>query len=205
MTDRGQIVPSTDDLTHLAPQHPGLAEATAIAPERKASPLPSSTSEVSSAEALVPSVNVSIDGERPQSPPTLIPQTDTLSTRPTRGGIAYPFRLKVQDAEGREVNASTITLQSLSVATPGLNEFEEKDKGIGAVDGVQDGQAEKEKDKEERPPIERFETAMNGELKTVEDRSDAETEDFKSPRPEIERFETAQEDLNTLANGNGKA
>ena len=46
---------------------------------------------------------------------------------------------------------------------------------------------------------------MNGELKTVEDRSDAETEDIKSPRPEIERFETAQEDLNTLANGNGKA
>jgi len=43
---------------------------------------------------------------------TVVPPTDTNTTRPFRGGIAYPFSLRVKGQEG-EVNASTVTLQSV--------------------------------------------------------------------------------------------
>lgn len=92
---------------------PGLALATTIAPERKASPLPSPRSELDTPNPVTPVPDIAIDDvSRPSPPPTLVPETNTLSTRPTRGGIAYPFRLQVE-GEGREVNASTLTLQSV--------------------------------------------------------------------------------------------
>lgn len=144
VTDKGQAS-STDDLARLALPSPGLAEATRIAPERYASFLPSPKSEYSSFGDL-PTPRIAVDGtatSRPQSPETLIPTTDTLSTRPTRGGIAYPFSLKVEGGD-RNVNASTATLQSVNV---------EDGEGIANVVG-----SEKDK-KVERPVVERFETA----------------------------------------------
>ncbi|KAF1953702.1 alpha/beta-hydrolase [Byssothecium circinans] len=136
VTYQNQISPSVEELLHIAPPTPGLAEATVIAPERKASALPSPMSEFSSMGAPTPTIVFSADGEeqRPQSPETLIPGTDTLSTRPTRGGVAYPFRLKVEGDE-KNANASTLTLQSVDIKTPGIEE-------------------------PERPGFERFETAQ---------------------------------------------
>ncbi|KAK3063581.1 hypothetical protein LTS18_014406 [Coniosporium uncinatum] len=42
--------------------------------------------------------------------PTVIPPSDTETTRPTHGGVAYPFKLRVTEEDGRERNASTVTL-----------------------------------------------------------------------------------------------
>ena len=171
-----------EDLSHLAPPIPGLADATRIAPERKASPLAPSTSEPSSPGLPAPGIVIE-DVSRPQPPETLIPVTDTLSTRPTRGGVAYPFRLKVE-GDDRDVNASTLTLQSVSVETPIVEDFKSED-----VSGVEEGQ-----EKGERPGVERFVTAGVGEMSSKDGEE-------KSERPGVERFETAQEDLNTTTNG----
>ncbi|KAF2269654.1 alpha/beta-hydrolase [Lojkania enalia] len=161
VTDRGQIRTSQEDLSSLAPPNPNLAEATVIAPERSASPLPSPHSDI------IPSIAVE-DLSRPQSPKTLIPTTDGLSTRPTCGGIAYPFTLRV-GGEGREINASTVTLQSVSVESPGVSDENKKflDDGLrkvaGAeketIPGVGDADAQEKGGVLERPGVERFETA----------------------------------------------
>jgi len=202
VTDVGQTGASTDDLVRLnslAPPVPGLAEATRIAPERKPSNLdhgnePSNLG-VSTPGVTAPGIVVE-DSSRPQSPETLIPATDTLSTRPTRGGIAYPFRLKV-DGENRDVNASTLTLQSVNVETPRAEEFDEG-ATAGTTDNPVERAAEKDNDesKEERPGVERFFTASAGEISASKD-GDAEE---KEERPGMERFETAQQDLTTISN-----
>lgn len=137
--------------------------------------------------------------ERPQSPPTLIPTTDTLSTRPTRGGVAYPFTLRVGGEAGGDANASMLTLQSMNLGSPG---FEEEKKEPDAVEG------EKTEDQiensGERPGVERFVTAEIGTLGVAKDVSvEKETESVE--RPGVERFETAREDLSTLTTTNGKA
>ncbi|KAF1999239.1 alpha/beta-hydrolase [Amniculicola lignicola CBS 123094] len=148
VTDKGQIAQSMEELEHLAPPHPGFADATRIAPERLSSPLPSPGLEP---ERNVPGIEVEgIEGSRPQSPQTLIPESDTGSTRPTRGGVAYPFRLKV---DGREVNASTATLHSLHSV---MVEEEEEEKG---KEKVVDGQVDIVGARE-RPGVERFVTAQ---------------------------------------------
>lgn len=174
---------------------PGLADATVIAPERKASPLPSPRSEVSSAGLFTPNIVISADSDtdRPQSPETLIPATDTLTTRPIRGGVAYPFSLRVEGKDAGDANASTLTLQSVSVATPAVEEFSKEDKELGAP--VDEGISNDVKEVE-RPGVERFVTAGVGELKGVGGEGTQQPE-----RPGVERFETAQEDLSTLANG----
>ncbi|KAL5417239.1 hypothetical protein PMIN04_007822 [Paraphaeosphaeria minitans] len=188
VTDRGQISASTDELAHLAPP-PTLADATVLAPERDSSgdvPRPAPT-------LVLPDDS---DGQgRPQSPPTLIPATDTLSTRPTRGGVAYPFTLRMGgDADG-DANASMLTLQSINLGSPGLEE-EGKKELIG--EGEEGG---------ERPGVERFATTADiGALGEVKDVQEQENEGIE--RPGVERFETAKEDLSTLAasaNGHEKA
>jgi hypothetical protein len=210
VTDKGQIGASIEDLNRLAPP-PNLAEATQCAPERKASPLPSPMSEFSAPPGIVVE-----DLSRPQSPETVVPGTDGLSTRPFRGGIAYPFSLRVE-GEGREVNASTITLMSVGVGSPGANPgLEEKDGGILAAgsDGATETETETETQKvgegekidvgaiggeeKERPGVERFVTAGAGDLNLIAD-SGRKKEEEKLERPGVERFETAQEDLSTLA------
>ncbi|KAF2105758.1 hypothetical protein BDV96DRAFT_655332 [Lophiotrema nucula] len=180
VTDQGQIQIPT--LETLAPSNPGLAEATVIAPERRASPLPSPTIAVSDFDHDMDS--------RPQSPETVVPETDGTSTRPFRGGVAYPFSLKVGGGEGRahERNASMVTLESVDVADgSGLSE----EVGVGEKVAV-DGASGEEKD---RPAVERFETAGVGELN-----GNVDGEKKEGERPGVERFETAQEVL--LTNGN---
>lgn len=181
-----------DDLTRLAPPTPSLAEATVLAPECQASALPSSVSELSNPDAHTPNIVVSAgaDDERPNSPETLIPATETLSTRPTRGGVAYPFRLKVEGKEEGDANASTVTLHSLALATPREGEFEKSD--------VEDGDAGgNEQEEKERPTMERFVTAAVGEVLGAK-------QDGPVERPGVERFETAQEDLSTIKDADGR-
>lgn len=193
VTDKGQANASlgnlTKQLSNIAPPVPGLADATVIAPERKASPLAS------------PGIVVSDD---PQSPATLIPATDGSSTRPTKGGIAYPFSLKVDGVAGMSSNASMVTLDSVNITTPPAVDVPQSEKELGSIPAVTE--ATKELETTERPTTERFYTAGAGAglfssgapLENVEAAE-------KIERPPVERFETAQEDLNTLAASNGKA
>lgn len=127
VTDRGQAGAEIEDLEHLAPPTPGYAEVTPA------------TSTLEKEERTV----LASSASRPSSPPTIIPQSDTLSTRPTRDGIAYPFKLVVE-GEGRDVNASTVTLTSLQAD------------GVAEEEGPRPG----EKENVERPAIERFVTAQ---------------------------------------------
>ncbi|KAF2279739.1 alpha/beta-hydrolase [Westerdykella ornata] len=211
VTDEGQIPPSsavspTDALNRLAPPVPGLAEATTIAPERKASPLPSPRSELSSLRPAPPTPGITIDDvARPQSPQTLIPETDTLSTRPTRGGVAYPFRLKVDKASGTEVNASTATLESFDVRG---NESEGEETAGEDVVGEEKRRMDRDSGDAGRPGVERFVTAGTGDLlrsleagqavqeeanDNVGENDDGDGE--KAIRPGVERFETAHTSL----------
>jgi hypothetical protein len=173
-----------DNLSRLAPPTPTLADATVLAPERDGSSV-----------APTPTLVLTENGEdRPQSPPTLIPATDTLSTRPTRGGVAYPFTLRMDGERNGNANASMLTLQSMNLISPGL---EEEKKELGYVDGNKDGEkAEGAEEAAERPGVERFVTADIGTLSAANDTLE---------RPGVERFETAREDLSTLADSNGKA
>ncbi|KAF2729429.1 alpha/beta-hydrolase [Polyplosphaeria fusca] len=161
VTDQNQA--PFERLENLAPA-PGIAAATALAPERRASPLPSPTIEVT-------------DYSRPQSPETLVPATDGSSTRPFRGGVAYPFSLRVE-GEGRDVNASTITLNSVA---EGVEDVETEE-----IEQKVDGSAE-------RPSVERFVTAGVGDVKFSSSRTGDGEE--RVERPGVERFETAQEVL----------
>jgi hypothetical protein len=144
------------------------------------------------------------DTSRPQYPATEIPITDTLSVRPTRGGVAYPFRLKVE-GDDRDVNASTLTLQSVNVESPWAGGPEDGSAGFFPGGVEQELEKEEEKDieavkqNEERPGVERFFTAGPGELMSTKE-STTEMED-KAERPGIERFETAMEDLSTIGKG----
>lgn len=96
---------------------------------------------------------------------TIIPASDLTTSRPTAGGIAYPFKLKVKDAEEiRSGNASMMTLESekrpISVdgpATPALETPGVATPGDETQNIVESGEVKKEV---ERPPgPERFETA----------------------------------------------
>lgn len=156
--------------------------------------MPSPRSELSSTDVMTPGIVID-DFSRPQSPETLIPATDGLSTRPTKGGIAYPFSLKVE-GDGREVNASTVTLQSVSVETPTT----ETPNPIQPNSDPEPAATPVAEEKVERPGVERFVTAGFGDLNTAA--ADSNNDEKAAERPGVERFETAQEDLTTLANSN---
>ncbi|OCL03697.1 alpha/beta-hydrolase [Glonium stellatum] len=126
VTDRGQADADIEHLEHLAPPTPGYAEATPAA-----TPL-----EIEKQTTLASSKS------RPRSPPTIVPQSDTHSVRPTRDGIAYPFKLAVE-GEGRDVNASTVTLNDL------------QDDRI-----TEEDISSEDTEKADRPGIERFVTAQ---------------------------------------------
>jgi acetyl esterase/lipase len=198
VTDQGQTSSNLNDLEQLAPPTSGMADATLIAPEREASTLPSPMSELGTPGLPTPNIRVWGDGEgaddRPQSPETLIPVTDTFSTRPTRGGVAYPFRLKVDGKDGQDVNASTLTLQSVNMPTPNSENFSEEDKQLSSRE-VESSAFEEPA----RPGVERFVTASVGALKG--DGADDARGGDDGERPGVERFETAQEDLTVLAKG----
>lgn len=167
---------------------------------RKASPLPSPTGELNSPILSTPGIIVS---DNPQSPDTLIPATDTLSTRPTKGGIAYPFSLKVDGPAGKDVNASTTTLQSMNITTPPAVDAPQHEKDLSTA--VSTNGTVNEQVLNERPGVERYFTAGPGAglfSSGVQDDTAPGLE--KVERPPVERFETAQEDLSTLARGEGK-
>jgi hypothetical protein len=229
VTDRGQMTPSTEDINRLAPPIPGFAEATRIAPEREASYLQSPRSE-SGPISAVPTPSIAVeDTSRPQSPETLIPATDTFSTRPTRGGVAYPFRLSVEGGS-RDVNASTVTLASVSVgdedtgaeASAANEPGPVKETGSATDDRASrtslvgedvhagahstnepaaDNQSAPTTDeKTSRPAPERFVTASSGDLsKATLPESDTPNHEV-AQRPGIERFETAHSALGKAEN-----
>lgn len=194
VTDKGQTGPLADNPlgnTALIPT------STATSSDRKASPLPSPTGELKAATSPAPGIIVS---DNPQSPATLIPATDTLSTRPTKGGIAYPFSLKVDGPEGKDVNASTATLQSVNITTPPAVDIPHHEKELVASEVT--SQSVNEQILNERPGVERYFTAGPGAVLSSSDvQENAGTGVEKIERPPVERFETAQEDLSTLARG----
>jgi hypothetical protein len=206
VTDKGQTEVAMDDLSKIVSAPPGLAEATTLAPERSVSPLPSPMSELSSPGLPPPGIVVS---DNPMSPDTLIPVTDTLSTRPTAGGIAYPFSLKVDGPEGKDVNASTLTLASVNITTPPAVETE---KQLGSMVPAMESAPATESApvvtsapatasvneqllREGRPGMERFETAVMGSGAGLFSNGTLEKEEVKVERPPVERFETAREDF----------
>ncbi|KAF1829665.1 alpha/beta-hydrolase [Decorospora gaudefroyi] len=205
VVDQDQTGLPMDDLSRIALPTPGFADATTLAPERSASPLPSPISELSSAGIISPPGIIVSDN--PMSPNTLIPATDTLTTRPTKGGVAYPFSLKVDGAEGKDVNASTLTLASLNITTPPAVEGAQSEKQIGSMMPATGSIAAAESVTEQllnegRPGVERFESAASGAgfLSSVGEGTMSDDKG-KVERPPVERFETAQEDLNMLAHG----
>jgi len=188
-------------LSNIAPPVPGLAEGTTIAPERRASPLPSPTSELSSPILSPPGIVVS---DNPQSPPTLIPATDSLSTRPTKGGIAYPFSLRIDGSEGKDVNASTLTLQSMNITTPPAVDLPQQVKELGYAEPARE--TVNDEMSNERPGVERYYTAAHGAgLFSAGAAADTTGAAGKAERPPVERFETAQEDFSTIADAKPKA
>ncbi|RAR02202.1 alpha beta-hydrolase [Stemphylium lycopersici] len=200
VTDKGQTGVPMDDLPNMELPTPGLADATTLAPERSASPLPSPVSDHESAG--LPS-NI-ILSDNPTLPSTIIPDTDTLTTRPTAGGIAYPFRLKVDGPDGKDVNASTLTLASVNITTPPAVEASPHEKELGSMMPVTESVNEQVLN-EERPGIERFVTAGQGAgLFSDGIPAGHMSEETRGERPPIERFETAQDDLSTLGAGNTK-
>ncbi|KAF2713812.1 alpha/beta-hydrolase [Pleomassaria siparia CBS 279.74] len=230
VADTGQVGMSTNDLIRLnslAPPIPGFAEATRIAPERKTSGMntdnqPDDSTEVVTNGVSTPDIVID-DITRPHSPITLIPVTDTFSTRPTRGGVAYPFRLKVE-GDDRDVNASTLTLQSVNVTTPRVEDFEGPGTPVkNRLSGVED-ELSKDDDtsaatmlngvgievaqRNERPGVDRFFTAGAGDMLMAKS-GDAkaivtDTKPDMAERPGVERFETAMESLTTLSNDTTK-
>lgn len=200
VTDKGQTGVPMDDLPTMELPTPGLADATTLAPERSASPLPSPVSELDSA-GLPPNIILS---DNPTLPSTIIPDTDTLTTRPTAGGIAYPFSLKVDGPGGKDVNASTLTLASVNITTPPAVEGTQHEKELGNMMHVTESVNEQVLD-EGRPGIERFVTAGQG-AGLFSDGIPAGhiSEETRVERPPVERFETAHDDLSTLSSGNTK-
>jgi hypothetical protein len=224
VTDEGQTGVSLDELDRLALPLPGLAEATKIAPEREASALPTPATEFNSLSAMATPTIAVEDMSRPQSPETLIPATDTLSTRPTRGGIAYPFSLKVAGGD-REVNASTATLQSLSVqdgeevaevvevreaVTPTTEtKLKESAQDTSATDNIerladetssnngieQSAETSSTDGVAERPVPERFITADADDILQTSSSSQTREDNEGLARPGVERFETAHSTL----------
>ncbi|KAF2760387.1 alpha/beta-hydrolase [Pseudovirgaria hyperparasitica] len=102
---------------------------------------------------------------------TVVPDSNTLSTRPTREGVAYPFKLRLAK-DGEPVNASTLTLQSVqpldekknpSASSPPAESSAftdpEEQKVIPITAGAMQCTTEKENEAPERPQPERFVTA----------------------------------------------
>lgn len=189
-------------MSTIPPPHPRLVEATAVAPERNTLPVPA---QMSKSNSLAPGV---IESDNPLSPATLIPTTDTLSTRPTKGGIAYPFSLKVDGSQGKHVNASTVTLQSLNITTPPATEVrhgnkQSDDHSPRSATGTPIITATSDREMNGSEPMtnEQHEYDDTG-ARSFSNRSTQHANEGieKVERPTVERFETALEDLDIAKN-----
>lgn len=172
VTDQGQTGTSNDDVPNVV------------------RPLSAAAVEPNEPSSQVPNIIVS---DNPQSPVTIIPSTDGSSTRPFKGGIAYPFSLKVDGPAGQDVNASTVTLQSMNIATPPAIDIAQGEKDLGIQSLTTDAvnkQALQEQPDVESPIITKA-SSISMEVPAITDE--------KTERPPVERFETAKEDLSTLA------
>ncbi|KAF2837575.1 alpha/beta-hydrolase [Patellaria atrata CBS 101060] len=109
---------------------------------------------------------------------TIIPKTDTATTRPTKGGIAYPFKLSVP-GQDKDVNASMLTL--MSIQGPGTPGFEER-KELEEVE-KKGAEGERVMGKEESG------VATSG----LDSKGEKDMEEAVPKRPEPERFITAPE------------
>jgi hypothetical protein len=158
-------------------------------------------SELSSPALPPPGIIVS---DNPQSPNTLIPATDTLTTRPTKGGVAYPFSLKVDGPEGKDVNASTLTLASVNITTPPAVDGDHVEKQLGSVIAATESVNEQVL-KEERPGVERYFTAAPGAGLFSSDVQEGKERKEGVERPGMARFETAQEDLGLVGDASAKS
>lgn len=192
VTDRGQANTSQDELqklsrefSRIAPPSSGLAEATVIAPERTASGLPTPINE----PAQTPGVIVS---DEPTSPPTLVPETDGTSTRPSKGGIAYPFSLKVDGQGGHHANASMVTLQSVGLMTPPAVE-DSRQLGDATSLPYNDADRTHGQFSTDAPGAGLFSGQWVPQTPATE-----EVEASTLERPGVERFETAREDLSAI-------
>lgn len=214
------------EFSRVAGPSSGLAEATVIAPERSNSGLPPQMINA----VQTPGIIVS---DEPTSPPTVVPDTNGTSTRPSKGGIAYPFSLKI-DGQGHRANASTVTLQSVAIMTPPAVEDSKQLGDRSMHPAVVDGSSEL--DDMVLTPAAVHESKQLGDglptphieadpiLPTVGRHStDAPgaglfsgqwvpatpaSEEAETPaleRPGVERFETAYEDLSALTGANKKA
>ncbi|KAF2995365.1 hypothetical protein E8E13_003294 [Curvularia kusanoi] len=221
VTDRGQTADDeleklSREFSRVAGPSTGLAEATVIAPERANSGLPPQMLNSTQTPGIIVS-------DEPNSPPTIVPESDGTSTRPSKGGIAYPFSLKV-DGMGHRANASTVTLQSVSmVMTPPAVE---ENKQLGDAMRLDDmavftpaavHESKQLGDALPTPHIEadpvlpsnggHFSTdapgagLFSGQWVPAEAGAAEEAQVPALERPGVERFETAREDLSTIAAG----
>jgi len=91
---------------------------------------------------------------------TLIPTTNTTSTRPIAGGIAYPFKLKIPDDDVKSTNASMMTLDSAdAMDTRPRTGGASSPLGPLNVGGFGGSGGTPAAEEGTRPTVERFETA----------------------------------------------
>ncbi|KAF2091386.1 alpha/beta-hydrolase, partial [Saccharata proteae CBS 121410] len=100
VTDRGQTDAVPLDAVPTTASAPAATESTETE---------TATAIAGGAGLTTPNIIVSAD---PSSAPTILPPSDTTSTRPTAAGIAYPFKLATSN---HRPNLSTVTLQSLGI------------------------------------------------------------------------------------------
>ncbi|GME56178.1 Alpha/beta hydrolase fold-3 [Neofusicoccum parvum] len=163
------------------------------APEELASINTATTSPVasplSSPGAGQPSVVIS-EHAAEGAPPTIIPASNNTSTRPTRDGIAYPFKLNVGN---HKPNPSTVTLMSFQES---LRESM-KEGSIAGENIEKSNESEKEgKDEVEDKKVETVdEGSAEGKKSEDSEKLAAENTEVKddATRPTPERFITATE------------
>lgn len=150
--------------------------------------------------AQTPGIIISAE---PTSPPTIVPDTDGTSTRPSKGGIAYPFSLKVDGQGGHRANASMVTLQSVNIMTPPAVE---ESKQLGEEEPVVTSSSETHV---AQPASGQFSTDAPGAglfsgqwIPATPAAVEVETPALE--RPGVERFETAYEDLSAITGAEKK-
>jgi hypothetical protein len=102
---------------------------------------------------------------RPQSPAaagTVIPPSKNgATTRPKHDGIAYPFKLKVDDKDGKPANRnpSLVTLDSGDAMSTRSGRAGGAEDALDKLNGLD--ASEKTTEKDERPGVERYYTAAD--------------------------------------------